>query len=461
MDQQRRIQLPHNWSERHYQSDLWDYLMGGGKRAMAVWHRRAGKDEVAMHFAAVEMHRHKGINAWHCLPEYAQGRKAIWSAVNPHTGKRRVDEAFPPELRETTNDNEMFIRFASNGSTWQIIGSDKYDSTVGASPKLITYSEYALSNPSAWAYHRPMLQENNGTAIFITTPRGRNHAYDLAQYAAKTKGWFYQSLTARDTGVLNEQQLDEALAEYQALYGFDVGRAQFESEYLVSWNAAVLGAYYAHEMLTVREEGRVTDQFQVPPGQEVHRAWDLGVTDDTSIWWFTPAGNGQLLILDCYCASGVGLEHYRDVIEQRQQEHGWRHGVDYVPHDAKIKEWGSGRTRVETMQSMGLRPVLVRHATVEDGINAARQTLPLCVFHPRCELSGLNALELYRREWNDEKKCFRQSALHDWTSHACDAFRYLAMAWRPRLRHTAKPSRQPTGLIIPPPPEPRAGEMRL
>jgi hypothetical protein len=168
-----------------------------------------------------------------------------------------------------------------------------------------------------------------------------------------------------------------------------------------------------------------------------------------------------LLILDCYCASGVGLEHYRDVIEQRQQEHGWRHGVDYVPHDAKIKEWGSGRTRVETMQSMGLRPVLVRHATVEDGINAARQTLPLGVFHPRCELSGLNALELYRREWNDEKKCFRQSALHDWTSHACDAFRYLAMAWRPRLRHAPKPSRQPTGMIIPPPPEPRAGEMRL
>jgi len=451
------LDLPHNWTERPYQEPLWDYLMGGGKRAMAVWHRRAGKDEVALHYAAVELHRRVG-NAWHCLPEYAQGRKAIWTAVNPRTGKRRVDEAFPPELRETTNDNEMFIRL-KNASTWQIIGSDKYDSTVGAGPMLITYSEYSLANPSAWAYHRPMLQENNGTAVFITTPRGRNHGYDLAQYARRTPGWFYEQLTARDTGALTEAQLQETLAEYQALYGADVGRAQYEQEYLCSWNAAVLGAFYAMEMAAVRAEDRVVE-IAAPPGQEVHRAWDLGVSDDTTIVWFTPVGS-QLFVLDAYSASGVGLDHYRDVIAKRQDEHGWRDGTDYVPHDAMIKEWGSGRTRVETMQSMGLRPMLVTKASVEDGINAVRRTLPLCVFHPRCEVALINALELYRREWNDEKKCFRQSAVHDWTSHPCDAFRYLAMGWRPPPQRMRKKPELPKGWVIPPPPEPRIGEIRL
>lgn len=454
-----RLQLPHNWAERPYQEALWDYLTrNNGKRAMAVWHRRAGKDEVALHFAAVELHRRVG-NAWHCLPAYEQARKTVWTAVNPHSGKRRIDEAFPHSLRASTNDNEMLIRFR-NGSTFQLIGSDRYDSTVGAGPILITFSEYALSNPSAWGYYRPMLQENNGVAIFITTPRGRNHAYDLAQYAQKTKGWFYERLTAHDTGALTTQQLEETLAEYQAIYGADLGRAQFEQEYLCSWNAAVLGAFYALEMQAVRNEGRVVE-IEAPLGQEVHRAWDIGVSDDTTIWWFTPAGNGQLLILDCYSASGVGLEHYRDVINARQQDHGWRHGVDYVPHDAMIKEWGTGRTRVETMQSMNLRPMLVPNHSVQDGINAVRRTLPLCIFHPRCEVSGINALELYRREWNDEKKCFRQSAVHDWTSHPSDAFRYLAMAWKPSIKHVPKKTRQPEGFRIPMPREPVAGEIRL
>jgi hypothetical protein len=124
--------------------------------------------------------------SWHCLPEFAQGRKAIWTAVNSHTGKRRIDEAFPHEFRENTSDNEMFIRFR-NGSTWQVIGSDRYDATVGAGVAGITYSEYALSNPSAWAYHRPMLQENDGWAIFITTPRGHNHAKSMFDHRSRQR----------------------------------------------------------------------------------------------------------------------------------------------------------------------------------------------------------------------------------------------------------------------------------
>ena len=251
-----RITLPHNgWTERPYQEPLWDHLCGGGKRAIAVWHRRAGKDDIALHYAAIAMHTRVG-NCWHCLPEYAQGRKALWTAVNPHTGRRRIDEAFPLEIRETTNDSEMFIRFR-NGSTWQIIGSDCYDKTVGSSPMGITYSEFALANPSAWAYHRPMLQENNGWALFITTPRGRNHAKSMFDYAVQDPGWFAELLTVHDTGALTSEQCAEAMREYTALYGADVGRAQFEQEYLCSFNAAILGAFYALEMAQVRTEGRI------------------------------------------------------------------------------------------------------------------------------------------------------------------------------------------------------------
>ena len=450
------IILPHNnWQPRKHQMNLWQHLQGGGDRAMAVWHRRAGKDEICLHHAACAAMKRQG-NYWHCLPEFLQGRKAIWTAINAHTGKRRIDEAFPLHIRESTNDNEMFIRFL-NGSTWQVIGSDRYDATVGAGVAGITYSEWALANPSAWAYHRPMLQENKGWAAFITTPRGHNHAKSMFDHARVTKEWFCELLTVRDTGALTPEELILALDEYKALYGEDVGRAQFEQEYLCSWNAAILGAFYALEMANVRDEARIVE-IEAVEGEPVHRAWDLGVADDTSIWWFQNVG-AQIFILDHYSASGVGVEHYAGVIEQRRQTYGWKDGTDFVPHDAKIKEWGSGKTRVETMASMGLHPMLVPLATVADGINAARRILPICVFHPRCD-DGVNALEQYRREWDDDKKAFRASAVHDWTSHPADAFRYLALARQRPVLRVVKTSK-PEGIVIPPPREPRRGGIIL
>jgi hypothetical protein len=211
-------------------------------------------------------------------------------------------------------------------------------------------------------------------------------------------------------------------------------------------------------MRDVRDEERIVP-IDALPDQYVHRAWDLGVRDDTCIWWFQMQG-GQLAILDCYAASGVGLDHYLDEIEKRERERGWRRGHDYVPHDAKVKEFGTGRTRVETMQGMGLYPMLVPLAAVQDGINAVRRTLPLCVFHPRCEAVGITALEQYRREWDDERKVFKPTPLHDWSSNPADAFRYLAQAWRAApLREVKAPRQQ--GFVIPPPDEGRRGGIRL
>lgn len=421
------IELPNGWQPRRYQFPLWNALQNEGKkRAIEIAHRRWGKDDVALHHTAIEAHK-RVATYWHCLPEYEQARKAIWNAVNPHTGKRRIDEAFPHELRETKDEQQMFIRF-KNGSTWQVIGSDRYDSLVGAGVAGVVFSEWALCNPSSWGYIRPMMEENDGWAAFITTPRGRNHAKAMFDMARTNDRWFAELSAISDTKALTKDQLDESLKEYIALYGEDVGTAQFEQEYNCSFNAAILGAFYAREMVALRNSGRIKE-IDHDKSQPVHVAWDIGVRDDTSLWWFQVVG-GRPMIYDCYTASGAGVDHYATIIRDKAETYGWTPGQDFVPHDAEVQEWGTGRTRAETMALLGLKPRRVPNVSKLDGIQAARVTLKSAVFHPRCEDKGIAALEQYRREWDDEKKAFRETEYRDWTTHLADAFRYLSLAWR-------------------------------
>ena len=126
------IVLPNGWNPRDYQLPAWNALEGGIKRLLLLWHRRAGKDDDCLHWAATQAMQRVG-NYWHMLPEYAQARKSIWEAVDPHTGKRRIDEAFPDEICANKRSQDMFIRF-KNGSTWQLVGSDTYNSLVGSPP---------------------------------------------------------------------------------------------------------------------------------------------------------------------------------------------------------------------------------------------------------------------------------------------------------------------------------------
>ena len=436
---------------RRYQRPFHEaWVTGQKKRLIEIAHRRWGKDEIALMATCELAHRRVG-SYWHCLPEYEQGRKALWTAINPHTGQRRIDEAFPPEVREGKDEQSMFIRLKC-GSTWQLVGSDRYNSLVGAGVAGVVFSEWALANPSAWGYIRPMIEENNGWAAFITTPRGRNHAHAMYEMAKGNPRWFAEISTARDTGALSPEQLDESLKEYISLYGEDIGRAQFEQEYLCSFNAAILGAFYAREMLAVRNEGRI-DEIEALPGVPVHTAWDLGVRDSTAIWWFQVVGS-QVFVLDFYMSHGAGVDHYAEICHGKP----WKRGTDFVPHDAMQREWGTGRSRLEQMERCGLKPKVLPQARKLDGVAAVRKTLPLCVFHPRCE-EGIDALEQYRREWDDDRKTFRDNEVHDWTSHAADAFRYLAHAWRTAPREeAAKPKPIPPGhVILPGPPEPPSG----
>ena len=421
------IHIPRlGWSLRPYQLPMWRAMAVDGRNACIAMHRRGGKDEVALNALGVQSLKRAASYAY-MFPENLHARRAMWQAVNPHTGKRRILETFPREMMSAEpNETEMRLQLV-NGSTITFFGSDNFDRMVGASLAGIISSEHALSHPSAYAFFSPMLRENGGFFWAISTPRGRNHFHGMLQHAQKSPDWFSQVLSIHETGALTAEQIEEARSEYVSLYGVDQGEALFAQEYEVSFTAATLGAFYGREMAAIRSEGRI-DPTLTAIDAPVHRAWDLGVRDDTSIWFWQIVG-GQVFILDFYSASGVGLDHYRDKIEEIHKAHGWAHGTDWVPHDAKVKEWGTGRTRVETMQGFGLKPQLVPMAGLLDGINAVRRTLPLCVFHPRAE-AGLAALEQYRREWDDDKKTFKANPLHDFTSHLADAFRYLAMAWR-------------------------------
>lgn len=419
------IILPNNWTPRQYQRPLWDFLENDGKRAAACWHRRAGKDDIGLNFAAVSAFR-RPANYWHMLPEYSQARKAIWEAVDPHTGVKRIDQAFPLSLRKKTNDHEMFIEFVS-GASWRVVGSDRFDSLVGAGPAGIVFSEWSLSNPRAWGVLGPMLEENKGWALFIYTARGNNHGYSTIELGKTAPGWFSQVLKASDTDVFSGEQLERIRTEYIALDSQN-GESLFEQEYLCNFGAAVHGAYYAKEMARAEADGRITN-IQADPDRDLLTAWDLGVADATSIWFFQIL-KGGLHVVDFYEASGVGADHYAQVCHDKAREHNCRLGDCLVPHDAKVKEWGTGRTRIEQLEELNLKPVVVADHRLMDGIGAARQTLPVVRFDKtRCAI-GINALKHYHAEYDEERKVLKPTPKHDWSSHAADAWRYLSIGWK-------------------------------
>ncbi len=394
----------------------------GGKRAIEIAHRRWGKDDVALNWAAVSAHE-RVANYWHCLPQYEQARKAIWEAINPHTGQRRIDEAFPKEIRARTDNQSMTIEFKI-GSIWKVVGSDNPDSLVGAPPAGITFSEWALGNPSAWAYLAPILAENNGWALFITTPRGRNHAKSMFDMAKGDGAWYAQQSTVQDTGAISLAAVEQQRREYHSIFGADAGDALIEQEYYCSFEAAILGAVWGKELAALERRGQIT-KVEPAPELPIHTVWDLGKGANMAIWVFQIHFD-QVRVIDYISGFGVGIPSHVEELERR----GYKGGTDWVPHDAKVKELGTERTRVETMISLKRNPRLIPDHGIDDGINAARMTVPKCWFDAERCATGLEALRQYQYEWDDSRKTFKAIPKHDWTSHPADAFRYLAMAWR-------------------------------
>jgi phage terminase large subunit len=365
---------------------------------------------------------------WYMLPEASQARKAIWKAIDPHTGMRRIDWAFPPEIRESMNDTEMFINFrgANGPATWQVVGSDNFNSLVGSPPRGVVFSEWALANPAAWAYIRPILKENGGWALFNFTPRGRNHAVQMYEAHKDDPDWFVQKLTARQTGALTEEELAKELADYKADFGEEDGEAKFRQEYLCDFDAPLVGSFYAKIISRLEEAGQITN---VPYDRQhpVHTAWDLGRTDDTSVWFYQVI-NRSIQVIDYYGAAGQDVPHFAEVLQSKK----YIYGSHNLPHDGRASTLAAPRSVFEQLSDLigmaGIKVVANHHRI--DGIAAVRAILPRCWFDAKRCKQGLEALRQYQRKWDDERKVFSPDPLHNWASHAADAFRYLAVAYK-------------------------------
>jgi len=443
------IVIPYNWEPRGYQKKAWNYwVRDGGKHAELVWHRRSGKDDVALHGTCVKAHE-RIANYWHMLPQANQVRKAIWDAINPRTGKKRIDEAFPKELRSATRDQDMLIRFKC-GSTWQCLGSDNYEGSIGATPAGIVNSEWPQSDPSSRGFLRPILAENNGWQIYIGTPRGKNHGYKTFRAAQRSNN-FAQLLTVDDTDVFTEEQLEAEKQEYIDTYGVDFGTALFLQEYYCSFEAAILGSIWGDELARLEQEGRYT-RVDHNPDYPVFTAWDIGRTDATAIWWFQVIAN-EVRIIDFYSNTLKDPDHYAsqvlgkeitinlvgteievsigEEIPEIAHRCAYQYGRHWLPHDAKHKTYAAKGKSIELQfhevfgyASVGIVPNISR----VDGINATRKMLGKTVIDYRCE-DGFEAVKQYKYEYDDKKNKFKDTPLHDWASNPADALRYTAVVY--------------------------------
>lgn len=358
------ITLPNNgWRPRRYQMPLWTHLEHGGRRAVAVWHRRAGKDEVCLHWSAIAAMK-RPATYWHMLPEANQARKAIWEAINPHTGKRRIDEAFPKEIRETSREQEMMIKFV-NGSTWQVVGSDNYDSLVGSPPAGVVFSEWALAKPDAWAYLRPILAENGGWALFIYTPRGDNHGKSTYDLALIEPDWFCELLTADETGVFDPDTLEAERREMISQFGQSRGNALFKQEYYCSWVEAFEGAVVYPEF---NQQIHVSPtpllplaQSGVKAGRQIIRGWDnTGLNPACIVTYINSIG--QWYWVKEFCGEDIGIVDFAQMVDLWCQQ--------AFSEKTKYRDIGdpAGKTRDTTKQSPKDYIYKATGIRVEDGI---------------------------------------------------------------------------------------------
>lgn len=318
------------------------------------------------------------------------------------------------------NESELRVDFP-NGGRVRLYGADNPDGMRGIYLDDCALDEYADMRPSVLPeIIRPALSDRRGSLTIGGTPKGHNDLHKLWQQAQGDDEWFTLELRASKTGLVAPDELASAAKLMTP--------EQYAQEYECSFEAAIQGAYWGREMAAAEEDGRIC-RVAVDPNADVFTAWDLGVRDSTAIWFFQILAGG-VNIVDFYEASGVGLEHYASTLREK----GYHLGHCLVPHDAKVKEWGSGRTRIEQMEALGLKPLLVPDHRLMDGIGAARETLARVRFDAlRCK-DGIEALKQYRAEFDEERKVLKPTPRHDWTSHAADAFRYLAMGWQEKTK---------------------------
>ncbi len=408
------VELPYRFEPRHYQRDVMRAVIREGvKRAVCVWHRRAGKDKTFLNILAIQAMRTMGNYAYY-FPTATLGRKALWDNIDANSGLRVIDH-LPREIVKKTNEQQMKITLV-NGSTIQVLGTETLD-VVGGNPIGVIFSESAQHRPDAWDYIRPILRENGGWALFNGTPRGKNWFHRLYAMAQGNDEWFCQKLTVEDTGALTAADIQ---AEKRAGMSDDMIRQEFYCDF----NAANPGAIYAHFVEKARTEGRVC---KLPIADApVHTSWDLGSPENTTVWYWQVVGR-EIRVLDCDMGD-IGVKTLNQRVAHMQAK-GYTFGLHFLPHDAGKREY-TGKTFAHELEQTGIGQVRILPVTTDIwlGINALQGLFPTLVFNsPHCD-NGLDALEAYHTKEVERGKKISSEPVHDWSSHTADALRYMAEA---------------------------------
>jgi len=402
-------------------------MNGGGTRAVAMWHRRAGKDSTALAWTTAASQRRVGVY-WHMLPTHIQARRVVWENIGAN-GKRVLD-VWPgwdnpggPGMVKHIRHDEMKIEM-KNGSIWYCAGSDNYDSLMGTNPVGVVMSEYALANPAAWDYLRPILAENGGWAIFPYTPRGRNHGSRMYEMARDNPDWFCEKLTVNDTDSITLEAIE---AERKA----GMPEELIQQEFWCSFDAPLQGSFWGDQLIEAENDGRIT-RVAHDEALPVHTWWDLGNADATAIWFMQIASN-ELRFIDYEEASYRTPAQDVALLNKKTAEQGYNYGRHIFPHDGGHKTKASGgRSLRDLYGDLGIQPEVQPRFDVQTAITRVRQILPRCWFDKTDCAAGLDAIRAFRKQLDEERSTdarpyYRPGYVHDWSSHGSSAFYTGAM----------------------------------
>ena len=395
------IEIP--YKPREHQLKVHE-LLEGKRFAVVVAHRRFGKTVAALNHLIREavLNEKETPRYAYIAPTYGQAKRVAWDYLVKYT----------TPLGGTNNISELRVDFW--GRRIQLYGSDNPDSLRGQFFDGVIIDEVADQNPKIWTdIVRPALTDRKGWCLFIGTPKGHNHFKELRDRAKTEDGWGLLEFKASETGVVDDTELKAAKNE--------MGEDKYRQEFECSFDAAVEGSYYG-QILNELEEKK---HMQEIPREELSRtftAWDLGMGDSTSIWVAQLVGT-EVRLIDYYENHGVGLDHYVKWIKDND----YLKAEHILPHDVRVRELGTGKSRMEMLEESGLEVKIAPRMGLDDGIQAVRRLLPRCWFNvPQVQI-GLNCLRNYRRDYDEKRKIFYERPLHDWSSHGSDSFRYLAL----------------------------------
>jgi hypothetical protein len=379
-------------------------LLEGKRFAVVVAHRRFGKTVAALNHLIREavLNDKETPRYAYIAPTYGQAKRVAWDYLVKYT----------TPLGGTNNISELRVDFW--GRRIQLYGSDNPDSLRGQFFDGVIIDEVGDQNPKIWTdIVRPALTDRKGWCLFIGTPKGHNHFKELRDRAEKEEGWGLLEFKASETGVVDDTELKAAKNE--------MGEDKYRQEFECSFDAAVEGSYFGQ----ILNELEAKKHMQEIPREELSRtftAWDLGMGDSTSIWVAQLVGT-EVRLLDYYENHGVGLDHYVKWLRDNDYEK----AEHILPHDVRVRELGTGKSRMEMLEEAGLQIKIAPRMSLDDGIQAVRRLLPRCWFNvPKVQI-GLNCLRNYRRDYDEKRKIFYERPLHDWSSHGSDSFRYLAL----------------------------------